>query len=249
MNSLSLHDITWQLIRVATGDEFPAQVPGDNFSALIAAGVIPDPCVGTNETEVQWVSRETWAWSSEFTVSEAFLAHAFICLNADEIDTCATIEINGVKVGSTVSQFIRHRFDVKRALRAGTNWITVTIAPFMREAARRRKKSPIEIPSCRISSIPDLNFVRKSLSHAGMDFGPSLVVAGNGVDVFCKGTNWVPMDALPQRWSRDRPVVRRQRVARRAGGLLPRVTGEPRPLRRFLRTAAGRQAGGHRPGR
>lgn len=178
MNTIHLHDNAWQLIRLATGDVCPAPVPGDNFSALIAAGAIPDPYCGRNETEVQWVSHETWAWSREFTVTEEFLAHAFIYLNADEIDTCATIEINGVKVGSTVSQFIRHRFDVRRALRAETNRITITIEPFMREAARRRKKSPIEIPSCRISSIPDLNFVRKSLSHAGMDFGPSLVVSG-----------------------------------------------------------------------
>ena len=333
MHTVTLHGNNWRLARVATGDEYPARVPGDNFSALIAAGVIPDPYVGTNEEQVQWVSHETWSWSREFTVNEEFLAHASVFLNADEIDTCATIAINGVKVGATVSQFVRHRFDVKRALRAGTNRITITIEPFIKEAARRRRKSPIEIPSCRISSIPYLNFVRKSLSHAGMDFGPSLVVSGiygglslegrnvarvehvttrqhhrkdgcrvevatelyaprkgrtevtatfngetktrtvavakgitrttiafdvenprlwwpaghgeqplyeltvttpeetlrkrlglrtvevrsepdrhgtslvvaiNGVDVFCKGTNWVPMDALPQRWSRER---------------------------------------------
>ena len=178
MNTLPLHGNGWQLTRVATGDAYPAQVPGDNFSALIAAGAIPDPYLGTNEAQVQWVSRETWSWSREFTAPEEFLAHAFVYLNADELDTCATIAINGVKVGSTASQFIRHRFDVRHALRAGTNRISITIEPFMKEAARRRKKSPIEVPSCRISSIPDLNFVRKSLSHAGMDFGPSLVVSG-----------------------------------------------------------------------
>ncbi len=34
--------------------------------------------------------------------------------------------------------------------------------------------------------------------------GRSLVFRVNGRDVFCKGANWIPADALPSRWTRDR---------------------------------------------
>jgi beta-mannosidase len=34
--------------------------------------------------------------------------------------------------------------------------------------------------------------------------GRSLTFRVNGRDVFCKGANWVPADALPSRWTRDR---------------------------------------------
>ena len=50
----------WRLVRVATKEAVPARVPGDTHSALLAAGKIPDPYVGTNELDVQWVGKEDW---------------------------------------------------------------------------------------------------------------------------------------------------------------------------------------------
>jgi beta-mannosidase len=36
----------------------PATVPGDNVSALLAAGKIPDPYWADNELQLQWIGRE-----------------------------------------------------------------------------------------------------------------------------------------------------------------------------------------------
>ena len=38
----------------------PAIIPGDNVSALLAAGKIPDPYWADNELQVQWIGREDW---------------------------------------------------------------------------------------------------------------------------------------------------------------------------------------------
>jgi|TARA_B100001971_G_C18219322_1_gene556041 beta-mannosidase len=107
LSTLDLHG-KWNLTQTESGQSYRAVVPGDNVSALLAAGVIDDPYYGKNEDSVQWISYQTWAWSRDFRLTKRFLANDFIYLSADEIDTCSTIEINGTRVGSTRSQFMRH---------------------------------------------------------------------------------------------------------------------------------------------
>ena len=46
--------------------EIPIQLPGDNYSALLASGLIPDPCIGLNENAVQWVHECDWTFAKEF---------------------------------------------------------------------------------------------------------------------------------------------------------------------------------------
>jgi beta-mannosidase len=38
----------------------PASAPGSVYLDLLAAGAIPDPFVGLNENEVQWVGEADW---------------------------------------------------------------------------------------------------------------------------------------------------------------------------------------------
>jgi len=46
----------------------PVDVPGDVHTALFAAQLIPDPYWGCNETNVQWVAKEDWAFARTFQV-------------------------------------------------------------------------------------------------------------------------------------------------------------------------------------
>ncbi|MDP3178148.1 MAG: glycoside hydrolase family 2 protein, partial [Spirochaetaceae bacterium] len=36
------------------------------------------------------------------------------------------------------------------------------------------------------------------------EIGKSMIFRVNGRDIFCKGSNWIPADALPSRWTRER---------------------------------------------
>ena len=51
----------------------PARIPGENCSALIDAGLVPDPYVGFHEKDIQWVRDHDWFWSREFEVDADFL--------------------------------------------------------------------------------------------------------------------------------------------------------------------------------
>lgn len=55
--SLAEHDPNSALIVV---DIIPIPLPGDSLFALYAAGCIPGPYFGQNETEVRWVSELDW---------------------------------------------------------------------------------------------------------------------------------------------------------------------------------------------
>ena len=91
----------------------PAQVPGDNCSALIDAGIVPDPNVGFNEREIQWVREYDWTWRRSFTLDAEFLKQKRIWLAVDSLDTVGEIRINGQTVIRSRDMFLRIRRDVK----------------------------------------------------------------------------------------------------------------------------------------
>src|SRR5271157_165622 len=118
----------WRLHRLSTKESFPAAVPGDTHSALLAAGKIPDPYWGTNELEVQWVGREDWAYERSFDLDAATLREERIELTFESLDTIADVSLNGKKIGSVDNMFVRWRFDAKPFLKPGKNALRVVFA-------------------------------------------------------------------------------------------------------------------------
>ena len=51
---------TWTLSDESGEITVPMRVPGDVHTALLEAGVIPDPYVGRNEYAVRWVADRDW---------------------------------------------------------------------------------------------------------------------------------------------------------------------------------------------
>ena len=56
----------WRLESGDGGMAAAIALPGDVHSALIAAGIIPDPYVGRNELEVRWVADADWRLTRDF---------------------------------------------------------------------------------------------------------------------------------------------------------------------------------------
>jgi beta-mannosidase len=169
----------WRLVRIATGDTVPARVPGDTHSALLAAGVIPDPFVGTNELAVQWVGREDWAWERDFMVEDEILSQDAVLLVCDSLDTVAEVFFNGKLLGRADNMFTRFCFDAKPHLRPGKNAIRIFFHSAEREAAKAAGGLPYPVPHTRFPvDSPHRNLVRKVQCHSGWDWGPCLMVAG-----------------------------------------------------------------------
>ena len=93
------------------GAALPATVPGCVHTDLLAAGMIPDPFLGRNETEVAWVGRRDWTY--ETTLAPIPGGHEQTDLVFDGLDTAAEIRLDGRLLGRTehapLAPLRRHR--------------------------------------------------------------------------------------------------------------------------------------------
>src|SRR5258708_38852816 len=102
-----------------------ASVPGTVHPDLLPNKKIPDPFYRLNESAVQWVDSVAWEYRRSFRIPARLLKTYRLELVAGGLDTYATIQGNGKRVGSASNMFIEHRFDLTRHLRAGNNRIEI----------------------------------------------------------------------------------------------------------------------------
>ena len=178
MTSLDLSG-EWLLSERVDGISIRALVPGDAHTALIAAGRIPDPYVGTNEDAVQWVGERDWCFSRIFHLDEAAAALPGIDLVCASLDTFADIFVNDICVGHADNQHRRWIFDLRKAVVPGDNRIEIRFTSAVRMAQERHDRLPYPIPYSSIcNKLPNINLIRKTQCHAGWDWGPALMVCG-----------------------------------------------------------------------
>jgi beta-mannosidase len=169
---------TWMLHDDAGIQVGQCPIPGDVHSALIAAGRIPDPMIGRNEAEVQWVGETTWELRRRFTLEDAEIPGKWAVLDLEFVDTFADVIINGFDVARVSSSFIRHRLDVSDVIRAGENEIVLRFVSAAKEAHALAARQPFPIPFAVDNRVADMNMIRKAQCHAGWDWGLCLMVLG-----------------------------------------------------------------------
>jgi beta-mannosidase len=157
-------------------------LPGDVHTALLAAGEIPDPYFGANEQVVTWVYDTPWTMERRFTATRDDIA-GYLTLTLENVDTIATIFLNGEAVAHTQNQFIRYDIDVTGKVKAGTNTLRLEFAVTKDVAKARSDAHPFPLPftnNYKSNDLPGvhLNFVRKTACHAGWDWGICLMPTG-----------------------------------------------------------------------
>ena len=190
MNKIDLSG-TWTLSCTKPGFQaIPGPIPGENCSALIDAGLAPDPYIAFNENEIQWVREYDWTWSRKFEVGEDFLDQKRIWLNIDSLDTVGEIRINGRTVVSSRNMFCRIRTEVKEFLRTGENTIEAVITAVEKYGASEADKFPLKIGNgIGLRRMTNLNLVRKIQCQGGWDWGPCIPVSGIYGEIALEGSN------------------------------------------------------------
>ena len=200
----------WTLRSADGKHQLPARVPGDNFSALLAAKQIPDPYWADNEIRLQWIGRADWVYERQFRVSQAQFAEQSIFLNCDGLDTLATIFMNGRRVTRSENMFTRLRVEVKPFLRVGLNTIRIVIASAEVGAAAEARRLPYPIPhgTNPVQSM-HRNLIRKVQCHSGWDWGPCLMVSGINGSLYLGATSRGRIEyvATTQQHRRNRVTV------------------------------------------
>src|SRR6056297_59477 len=169
----------WQLEGLKDDSRVPLTIPGDTFSALYEAGLIPDPYYDRNELEVQWVSRKDWTFRTDFEVEPAFLSDPHLFLELGPVDTFSDILLNGIHIGTTDNMFKLYRLLVSHALKAGSNTLEIRFTSAEVKAEELQQSLPYPVPHTEypVQSM-GRNLVRKAQCHAGWDWGPCLMVSG-----------------------------------------------------------------------
>ena len=114
----------------------PCAVPGGVLSALVRAGRIADPLAeGGGAEAARRAAEATWILSRTVEADAALLAHDFVDLELDGVDTLATVSVNGHVALRCDNAFRPWRADVRRLLRPGPNALAVTLRPATPENA------------------------------------------------------------------------------------------------------------------
>jgi beta-mannosidase len=173
---LRLHD-GWTVISdpaIAPADRLvPATVPGCVHTDLLAAGLIPDPYLDTNERDLTWIGRADWRYGCRFDwpgTSDGENAD-LVCAG---LDTVATVTVNGTEVARTANMHREYRFPVTSLLRPGENTVEVRF-----DSAYRYTEQLRDQLGARPSAYTEpFNFIRKMACNFGWDWGPTVVTAG-----------------------------------------------------------------------
>jgi beta-mannosidase len=211
---------TWTVTDAEGEHAAPFAAPGDMHSALLAAGLIPDPYHGRNEYGVRWVADRDWTISRSFEHSGEGPA----TLVVDVLDTIAEIHVNGTHLATSRSAFEPFARRIDRALVPGENRLAITFRSATREASARAADQPFPVPyhagNC---PIPHGNMLRKPQCDFGWDWGIALAPAGVYGTIALAGPEGAILDVRIEQAHRPGAVTVRVTVTvtGHAGGTLP----------------------------
>ncbi len=154
------------------GKSIAATVPGEVHADLLAAGEIPDPFDGDNESKLAWIGRTNWSYRTEFDwVADG---NAVQDLVAEGLDTVATVRLNGREIGRTANQHRSYRFDVTGLLVAGRNELVIEFTG----AVTAAEQADAEHGTWPYGYPHPYNALRKMASNFGWDWGPDVATVG-----------------------------------------------------------------------
>ncbi|HEX6473312.1 MAG TPA: glycoside hydrolase family 2 protein [Streptosporangiaceae bacterium] len=210
----------------------PATVPGCVHTDLLAAGLIPDPYLDDNELRLGWIGRTDWVYETAFDWTPDGAAHTdLVC---EGLDTVATVELNGVALGTTANMHRAYRFDATAALRPGVNRLAVRFAAPYGYTERLRAEL-----GDRPGAYPEpYNFIRKMACNFGWDWGPTLVTVGIWRPIGLRSWSGARLAAIRPQVSGDGRVTVHAALDRTGE---PGGAGEPGELA-LTATIAGRAA-------
>ena len=155
------------------GRAFPASVPGCVHTDLMAAGVIPDPLLDTNESILQWIGLTDWQYAANFEwTPPAGADHHDLVFTG--LDTVATITLNEHRLGATANMHRTYRFPVDEALQPGTNELVVAF----RSPVRYADEQSVALGYRPHVNHHPYNALRKMACSFGWDWGPDTATSG-----------------------------------------------------------------------
>ncbi|KAF9263450.1 glycoside hydrolase family 2 protein [Marasmius fiardii PR-910] len=151
-------------------DQFPTTVHVE----LLRLGKIPDPFLGLNEWDVQWIGESQWAFKTSFKLFDEELSAPHVDLVFEGLDTFAEVVLNGSPILKTENQFVEYRVDIKSFAKAENDLVINFESAFMRGRDLEKKHGKLNLWNGDSSRL----HVRKAQYNYGWDWGPILMTTG-----------------------------------------------------------------------
>jgi len=146
------------------------RVPGDVHQDLVDSGLLPEPLIGLNVREHEWVEQALFTYKRTFAI-EADFDRAELVL--DGADCFAEVFVDGQFVGASANAFVPHKFDITGYVRLGTSHeIEITVESGVQWAKQR------DVGELIVHENPERVFLRKPQFAFGWDWAPRLVTCG-----------------------------------------------------------------------
>ncbi|CEL57611.1 beta-mannosidase [Rhizoctonia solani AG-1 IB] len=160
----------------AKGEWIPTSTfPTSVHVELIKLGKIPDPYIGLNEWDVQWVGEADWAFSTSFQLQSKDLLDPNADIVFDGLDTYCTVQLNGKVILEANNMFLSYRVPVKELLVEGSNELLLTFpSTFVKGRELQEKHGKFGLWNGDSSRL----HVRTAQYTYGWDWGPVLRTIG-----------------------------------------------------------------------
>lgn len=154
---------------------FPTEIHLD----LLHHGIIPDPFVGKQEVDVQWVGEKPWVYRTMFRSPTDCLHDSprTSILVFEGLDTYATVVLNGETMKKSDNMFLPFRVDVTGKLLKEHNLLEITFESTFLIGKKIVEENPSHRWGC-WNGDPSRLAVRKAQYHYGWDWGPALLTCG-----------------------------------------------------------------------
>ena len=172
-----IHD-GWEFQRFNTDSWYSATVPGCVHLDLFANELIPDPFFGLNESQLQWISNESWTYRLVFQPSSKVLSKKNIEILFHGLDTYADVYLNGTNVICANNMFHPWSTEIKDIINAGDNELLVQFRSPLKEVVEKMKSMDCALPADNDQAGKTSPHTRKAPYHYGWDWGPCLVTSG-----------------------------------------------------------------------
>jgi beta-mannosidase len=155
-----------------------AEVPGCVHLDLLAHRMIDDPFHRDNVEKVRWIDEADWEYRLSFDADADVLARDHVSIVFDQLDTFATVSLNGTVIIEADNMFRPWTANVKGLLRRTENDLVVTFRSAVAAGRERMERLPFKLPAPNDAAGGMSPHVRKAPYHFGWDWGPCLVTCG-----------------------------------------------------------------------
>jgi len=175
---------------VASNLSAPTTVQSDLFNQ----GEIPDPFIGANVENIQWISNERWQYYTNFKLTNEQRSREFINLNFEGLNTYATINLNGKEILQNDNAFVASRINIKNLVKEN-NILLVTFLPTTPFEEQANTMHPYTLPLVN-SDRNDRVFTRKPQFEYGWDWGPVMNTMGISRPVYVELYNGLKINDI-----------------------------------------------------